>query len=50
MNPIKGPLGVLTVIFKLYKQQKEFTQDLEVKALWSIPVPQSLGLGATLGS
>lgn len=39
INPIKGPLGVLIVI-KLYKLGKELTRDLEVKALWSVTIPQ----------
>lgn len=38
INLIKGPLGVLIAI-KLYKLGKELTQDLEVKALWSITIP-----------
>lgn len=39
ISPIKGPLGVLIAI-KLYKLGKELTRDLEVKALWSITIPQ----------
>lgn len=49
INPIKGPLGVLIAI-KLYKRGKELTRDLEVKALWSITIPQESGPRDALGS
>lgn len=38
INLIKGSLGVLIAI-KLCELGKELTQDLEVKALWSVIIP-----------
>lgn len=47
INLIKGPLGVLIAI-KLCKLGKELTQDLEVKALWSVTIPLESSAWGTL--